>query len=264
MLADYVASRVKRGVMPDQVTKAHEAVSELADPLTDQVKRLRSLTESLLREHKKGIIERQFHQKRLADAVADIYAQIATLSRVTAHLGDHDVEVSGQELYIAETFCTRAAERAAPPRPDRRERRRPDGLDSQARPGRASTATPSSMTSAQKRLVLIACILGTSVVTVDATVVNVALPAIEEDLGGGLAGQQWTSNAYLVTLGSLLLIGGSLGDVFGERRCSARWVSPASAPPRCCARSRPRSRCWSSAVPSRASPGLCSRPRRWP
>ena len=95
--------------MPDQVTKAYEAVLELADPLTDQVSGLRSLTESLLREHKKGIIERQFHQKRLADAVADIYAQIATLSRVTAHLGDHDVEVSGQES--AETFCTRAAER---------------------------------------------------------------------------------------------------------------------------------------------------------
>jgi EmrB/QacA subfamily drug resistance transporter len=56
------------------------------------------------------------------------------------------------------------------------------------------------------------------VVTVDSTVVNVALPAIEDDLGGGLAGQQWTSNAYLVTLGSLLLIGGSLGDLFGERR----------------------------------------------
>ena len=53
---------------------------------------------------------------------------------------------------------------------------------------------------------------------VDSTVVNVALPAIEDDLGGGLAGQQWTSNAYLVTLGSLILIGGSLGDIFGERR----------------------------------------------
>jgi EmrB/QacA subfamily drug resistance transporter len=74
------------------------------------------------------------------------------------------------------------------------------------------------VTAQRKRLVLIACILGTSVVTVDATVVNVALPAIAEDMGGGLAGQQWTSNAYLVTLGSLLLIGGSLGDVFGERR----------------------------------------------
>ena len=54
--------------------------------------------------------------------------------------------------------------------------------------------------------------------------VNVALPAIENDLGGGLAGQQWTANAYLVTLGSLLLIGGSLGDIFGERRVFALGV----------------------------------------
>ena len=69
-----------------------------------------------------------------------------------------------------------------------------------------------------QRLVLVSCILATAVVLVDSTVVNVALPAIERDLGGGLAGQQWTSNAYLLTLGSLLLIGGSLGDLFGERR----------------------------------------------
>ena len=71
---------------------------------------------------------------------------------------------------------------------------------------------------ATKRLVLVACILGTTVVTVDSTAVNVALPAIAQDLGGGLAGQQWTANAYLVTLGSLLLVGGSLGDLIGERR----------------------------------------------
>ncbi len=70
----------------------------------------------------------------------------------------------------------------------------------------------------RKTLTLVACIMGSTVVTIDATVVNVALPAIADDLGGGLAGQQWTSNAYLVTLGSLLLIGGSLGDSFGERR----------------------------------------------
>jgi EmrB/QacA subfamily drug resistance transporter len=87
-------------------------------------------------------------------------------------------------------------------------------------------ATPSSRTepradplpASQKRLVLVAAILGTTVVTVDSTVVNVALPSIAEDLGGGLAGQQWTANAYLVTLSSLILIGGSLGDLFGERR----------------------------------------------
>jgi EmrB/QacA subfamily drug resistance transporter len=77
----------------------------------------------------------------------------------------------------------------------------------------------------RKRLVLVACILGTTVVTVDSTVVNVALPAIERDLGGGLAGQQWISNAYLVTLSSLLLVGGSLGDLFGERRTFAAGVA---------------------------------------
>jgi EmrB/QacA subfamily drug resistance transporter len=87
--------------------------------------------------------------------------------------------------------------------------------------GAPEGAGPSART---KTLVLVAAILGTTVVTVDSTVVNVALPAIEEDLGGGLAGQQWTSNAYLVTLGSLLLIGGSLGDIFGERRVFALGV----------------------------------------
>jgi EmrB/QacA subfamily drug resistance transporter len=73
--------------------------------------------------------------------------------------------------------------------------------------------------------VLVAAILGTTVVTIDSTVVNVALPAIEKDLGGGLAGQQWTSNAYLLTLSSLLLVAGSLGDLFGARRVFALGVS---------------------------------------
>jgi EmrB/QacA subfamily drug resistance transporter len=60
--------------------------------------------------------------------------------------------------------------------------------------------------------------MGSFVSGLDATAVNVALPAIRSDLGGGLAGQQWVSNAYLLTLGSLILVGGSLGDLFGERR----------------------------------------------
>jgi EmrB/QacA subfamily drug resistance transporter len=70
----------------------------------------------------------------------------------------------------------------------------------------------------RKRLALLAAILGSFVAGLDATAVNVALPAIEQDLGGGLAGQQWVSNAYLLTLGSLILVGGSLGDLYGERR----------------------------------------------
>jgi EmrB/QacA subfamily drug resistance transporter len=70
----------------------------------------------------------------------------------------------------------------------------------------------------RNRLVLVACILGSIIVFVDSTVVNVALPAIQRDLGGGLALQQWVVDAYLLTLGSLLLVGGSLGDLFGARR----------------------------------------------
>jgi EmrB/QacA subfamily drug resistance transporter len=66
-----------------------------------------------------------------------------------------------------------------------------------------------------------AAIMGSFVAGLDATAVNVALPSIREDLGGGLAGQQWVSNAYLLTLGSLILVAGSLGDLYGERRVFA-------------------------------------------
>jgi EmrB/QacA subfamily drug resistance transporter len=52
----------------------------------------------------------------------------------------------------------------------------------------------------------------------DGSVVNVALPAIEDDLDAGLSGLQWTLDAYLVTLTALLLLGGSLGDLYGRRR----------------------------------------------
>ena len=69
-----------------------------------------------------------------------------------------------------------------------------------------------------KRLTLLAAILGSSVVFLDGTVVNVALPAIREDLDAGLAEQQWVVEAYLLTLGSLILVGGSLGDILGRRR----------------------------------------------
>ncbi len=75
-----------------------------------------------------------------------------------------------------------------------------------------------------RRLILLACILGSSIALVDSTVVNVALPTIQRDLGGGLAAQQWVVNAYLLTLGSLILVGGSLADLFGERRVFALGV----------------------------------------
>jgi EmrB/QacA subfamily drug resistance transporter len=79
--------------------------------------------------------------------------------------------------------------------------------------------------SQRQRLTLIAAILGSGVAMLDGTIVNVALPAIERDLGGGLTGQQWVANAYLLVLGSLILIGGSLGDIYGERKIFALGVA---------------------------------------
>jgi alkylation response protein AidB-like acyl-CoA dehydrogenase len=111
LLADYVGSRVKRELRPQRISRAHDALADLADAVGDQVKQLRSVAESLLRQHGKGIVGKQFQLKRLADAVADIYAQVATLSRVTSIFDEHGVEPSGQERYIAETFCRRADSR---------------------------------------------------------------------------------------------------------------------------------------------------------
>jgi EmrB/QacA subfamily drug resistance transporter len=73
-------------------------------------------------------------------------------------------------------------------------------------------------TARQKRFTLAACILGSAIVFIDGTVVNVALPAIRDDLNAGLATQQWVMESYLLMLGSLILIGGSLSDLFGRRR----------------------------------------------
>jgi acyl-CoA dehydrogenase family protein 9 len=111
VLARYVGSRVERELRPQKISKAHEELRSLSDDVSEQVKELRSVSEGLLRKHGKGIVQKQFQLKRLADAVADIYAQVATISRVTSILEEHGIEPSGQERFIADTFCTRAASR---------------------------------------------------------------------------------------------------------------------------------------------------------
>jgi EmrB/QacA subfamily drug resistance transporter len=72
--------------------------------------------------------------------------------------------------------------------------------------------------SRRQLLTLVATILGSTIVFLDATVVNVGLPAISDDLDTGLADQQWVVEAYLLALVSLMLVGGSLADQFGRRR----------------------------------------------
>jgi EmrB/QacA subfamily drug resistance transporter len=75
-----------------------------------------------------------------------------------------------------------------------------------------------AFSSAQGRWVLTATVLGSGIAFLDSTVVNVALPHIGDDLDTGVGGLQWVLNGYLLTVSSLILLGGSLGDRFGRKR----------------------------------------------
>lgn len=75
--------------------------------------------------------------------------------------------------------------------------------------------------SATGRSIILATVLGSGVAFLDGTVVNVALPAIGRDVGGGLSTLQWVLDGYLLTLGALLLLGGALGDRYGHRKVFA-------------------------------------------
>ncbi len=85
-------------------------------------------------------------------------------------------------------------------------------------PASAVAGEPIRFGTATARWVLLASILGSGLAGIDATVVNVALPAIGEDLDAEFAQLQWVVTAYTLTLASFILLGGALGDRFGRRR----------------------------------------------
>ncbi|MFI6318563.1 MFS transporter [Nonomuraea sp. NPDC050556] len=85
---------------------------------------------------------------------------------------------------------------------------------------------------AQGRWILAATVLGSGLAMLDSTIVNVAMPALGKELNAGMAGLQWTINAYTLTLAGLILLGGSLGDKYGRRKIfliGTVWFALASA-----------------------------------
>ncbi|KPC62897.1 MFS transporter [Streptomyces chattanoogensis] len=94
-----------------------------------------------------------------------------------------------------------------------------------------SEPTAVRLASAQGRWVLVTAVLGSGMAMLDSTVVNVALPRIGQDLNADLGVLQWTVSAYMLTLASLILLGGSLGDLYGRRRVfviGVLWFAAAS------------------------------------
>jgi acyl-CoA dehydrogenase family member 9 len=87
----------------------HAGLERHAAAVGDQVSALHDACAKLLRKHRGEIVHRGLHHKRIADTVADIYAQIAVISRVSGLLDQQGVELSGQERFIADVFCARAA-----------------------------------------------------------------------------------------------------------------------------------------------------------
>ena len=84
--------------------------------------------------------------------------------------------------------------------------------------GVAGAHQPPAVSTATRRAVLAATVLGSSLAFIDGAVVNVALPALQAALGASAAAVQWVVNAYLLMLGALVLVGGAAADRYGRRR----------------------------------------------
>src|SRR4030088_2347053 len=89
---------------------------------------------------------------------------------------------------------------------------------------RAGAAT-AVCTASSGKWVLAATILASSLAFIDGTVVNVALPALQADLNATVVDVQWVVESYALLLAALLLVGGSLGDIYGRRRIYAAGVA---------------------------------------
>ncbi len=87
---------------------------------------------------------------------------------------------------------------------------------------------------ASGRIVLAATILGSSMAFIDGTVVNVALPALQTAFHATVADVQWVVESYALTLAALLLVGGSLGDLFGRRKMYIFGIAVFAVASACC------------------------------
>src|SRR2546423_2404712 len=101
--------------------------------------------------------------------------------------------------------------------------------------GQPAPAAAVAFDSTAGHWVLAVAVLGSGIAFLDGTVVNVAVPTIGRDLHASTSALQWILNGYLLTLASLILLGGSLGDRYGRRRVFVLGVAVFTAASLLCA-----------------------------
>ncbi|MFL5618758.1 MAG: acyl-CoA dehydrogenase family protein [Gemmatimonadaceae bacterium] len=111
-IGSYVAGRAKRQVTKPQFTRVHPALAAEAAMVATNVNALSLRVDSLLRRHGKAIIERQFHQQRLANVAIEVYMSVAVLSRTTWELERAGADGAAAELDCARVFIPAAMRRA--------------------------------------------------------------------------------------------------------------------------------------------------------
>ncbi len=134
ILTEYAHKRLKGVITHDKLTKVHPSLAPEADQVGRYAGIFANACETILRKHGKKVVDREYQQERLADVLIDLYAQIATLSRVTAAIEKKGEEKAAGEVEIARWFCNEARHRmVGEPQGARQEPRRRLHLDQRPR-----------------------------------------------------------------------------------------------------------------------------------
>jgi acyl-CoA dehydrogenase family member 9 len=111
ILTEYAHKRMKGVITHDKLTKVHPSLAPEADQVGRYAGIFANACETILRKHGKKVVDREYQQERLADVLIDLYAQIATLSRVTSSIAKKGEEKAAGEVEIARWFCHKARHR---------------------------------------------------------------------------------------------------------------------------------------------------------
>jgi len=111
ILSGFAGKRLRRAVAPERLSRAAAELAPEAELLVRYTGAMATAIETLLRKYGKTIIEKEYHQERLADVTIDLYAGFAVLSRVTATIAERGAGKAAEEIRIARTFVRQARHR---------------------------------------------------------------------------------------------------------------------------------------------------------